>query len=93
MLSKLHIHTKDRRYVVNDYGTGDEYVVGPDEAQTLINANLHELRRVQGTTRRGKIVGTCNRISFYGKHGRVIALTPASRSKGGAFRLSHTPGE
>ena len=91
ILSNLHIHAKDRRYIVNDYGTGDEYVVGAAEAQRIINANLHELRRVDGVSRRGKIVSNCNRISWYGKHGRVVAMVPASRSRGAAFRVSTTP--
>lgn len=91
ILSNLHVHAKERRYVVNDYGTGDEYVIGYAEAQTLINANMHRLRRVQGVSRAGRIFGKCNRISWYGDHGRVVALTPASRSKGAAFRLSVTP--
>ena len=91
ILSNLHVHAKDRRYVVNDYGTGDEYVVGAAEAQRIINANIHELRRVQGVSRKGRIFGNCNRISWYGEHGRVVAMTPASKSKGAAFRLSTTP--
>ena len=88
MLSNLHIHAKDRQYIVTDYKTGDEVVVGAAMAQRIINANLHELRRVQGVTRKGKVVSACNRISWYGAHGRVVAMVPARKSKGSAFRLS-----
>ena len=81
MLSKLHIHTKDRAYTVSMF----DRRAGASKA---ITKNLSGAAAASLIGRNEVTRARSNRVTLMLANGCKVWLTPTNKSRGSAFRIS-----